>query len=97
MRISLLAAVAAVALSTSASAQSSSSSNTHKTPVGSVTHSTSTSSIGNGSYTTNTVSPANKARVKPYVGTSTTDLYPNKTPSTTVPHAGVVIPLGREQ
>ncbi|MBB4100056.1 hypothetical protein [Sphingomonas kyeonggiensis] len=75
-------------------AQSSSTQTVINTPVGPVTKSETVSPIGNGTVSTTTVTPGNGNSVGPYVGTTTTDLYPNKTPGTTVPHAGIVIPFG---
>jgi hypothetical protein len=73
---------------------SSSSNTTYNTPFGPVTHTQSTSPIGNGSYTTNSVSPGNGSSIQPYVGSSTLDPYPNNTPSTTGYSVGVRIPIG---
>lgn len=74
----------------------SSASTTHKdTPVGTVTHQKTVNPIGNGTHTTNIVSPGNGSKPSVYVGTTTSDSTPNKSPSTTVPHAGMVIPFGK--
>jgi hypothetical protein len=75
----------------------SSTSTTHKdTLVGTVTHQKTVNPIGNGTHTTNIVSPGDGSKPSVYVGTTTSDPTPNKSLSTTVPQAGIVIPFGKD-
>lgn len=92
----IIAALAAYPAVLGAQTMPSSSTTTHSTPIGPVTHSTSTTPMANGTYTTHTVSPGNGSSPSIYVGTVTSDPYPNKSPSTTVPTVGLTIPIEAE-
>lgn len=94
MKTFVLAMALSFALAPAALAQSSSSITVHQTPVGPVTHSQTVSPVGNGSVTTNTLSPGNNTTVQPYVGATTHDPHPTNTQSTTTFSVGVAIPLG---
>lgn len=89
--LSIAAALFAAGIA-AAQPRSNSTTTTHKTPVGSVTHTQTTAPMGNGTRTTHTVTPGNGSRPAPYVGATVTDQAPNREQSTVAPTAGVVIP-----
>ncbi len=89
-----LASVASLALAGSAFAQGSATQRTYNSPLGQITHTQSTGNVGNGTVTTNTITPGNNSRVTPYVGATTFDTDPGRTQSNTAYHAGISVPLG---
>ena len=85
-------AIAMIATASSAGAQSSQTYHPN-TPVGPVTHTTTTYNNGSGTTTTHSVTPGNNSSVTPYLGATINDPHPTNQAATTTVTTGVSIPF----